>query len=103
MRGYRNQRFTGKNSFYHSSDLRLLLTKVKTSLVPLNFGIYSGFDYGKVWGEQSLTVNPGKVKSWNTSYGGGIFVNAAEMLGANLAVFSSDDGMRIAVGLGFKF
>ncbi len=103
LRGYRNQRFTGKNSFYHSSDLRLLLSKVKTSLVPLNIGIYGGFDYGKVWGSQNLTVHPTPTRNWNTSYGGGLFFNAANMLGANVAIFNSDDGMRLALGLGFKF
>ena len=71
--------------------------------MPLNVGIYGGFDYGTVWGTQNLTVNPGVTKNWNTSYGGGVFFNAANMLGANIAVFNSDDGMRIAIGLGFKF
>ncbi|MCI2230224.1 metallophosphoesterase [Polaribacter sp. MSW13] len=103
LRGFRNQRFTGKNSFYHSSDIRLLLSKVKTSLVPLNIGIYGGFDYGTVWGQQSLTVTPGAFKDWNTSYGGGIFFDAAGMFGANVATFKSIDGMRLAIGLGFKF
>jgi hemolysin activation/secretion protein len=103
LRGYRNQRFTGKNSFYQSTDIRLLLSKIKTRLVPLNIGIYGGFDYGTVWGEQNSTINPNRNKDWNTSYGGGFFFNAANMLGANIAVFNSDDGMRIAVGLGFKF
>ncbi|ARV15398.1 metallophosphoesterase [Polaribacter sp. SA4-12] len=103
LRGFRNQRFTGKNSFYQSTDLRLLLSKVKTSLVPLNIGIYGGFDYGKVWGEQSLTVNPFSSKNWNHSYGGGVFFNAANMLGANIAAFNSNEGLRIAVSLGFKF
>ena len=104
LRGYRNQRFTGKNSFYHSSDIRLLLSKVKTSLVPLNIGIYGGFDYGRVWGQQSLIIQPFLTsREWNTSYGGGVFFDAANMLGANVALFNSTDGMRIAVGLGFKF
>ena len=103
LRGYRNQRFTGKNSFYQSTDLRLLLSKIKTALVPLNIGVYGGFDYGKVWGEQNLTVNPFSSKRWNNSYGGGVFFNAANMLGANIAAFNSDDGLRIAISLGFKF
>ncbi|APG65483.1 phosphoesterase [Tenacibaculum todarodis] len=98
LRGYRNQRFTGKNSFYHTSDVRLLLSTIKTSLVPLNVGIYGGFDYGKVWGTPSLPST-----SFNTSYGAGVFFNAANMLGANIAAFQSEDGMRLAVGLGFKF
>jgi hypothetical protein len=101
LRGYRNQRFTGKNSFYQSSDIRILLSELKTSLVPLNIGLYGGFDYGKVWGGQNPNTN--KTKNWNTSYGGGIFFNAANMLGANVALFNSDDGVRIAAGLGFKF
>jgi hypothetical protein len=103
LRGYRNQRFTGKNSFYQSTDLRLLLSKVKTSLVPLNIGIYGGFDYGKVWGEQRLIVDPFSSKKWSNSYGGGVFFNAANMLGANIAAFNSDEGLRIAVSLGFEF
>ena len=103
LRGFRNQRFTGKNSYYQSTDIRLLLSKIKTRLVPLNVGIYGGFDYGKVWGGEGLTLNPGNAKLWNTSYGGGFFFNVANMLGANIAVFNSNDGMRIAVGLGFKF
>ena len=42
-------------------------------------------------------------KEWNTSYCGGFFFNGAEMSGANFATFFSDDGMRIAISLGFKF
>ncbi|KGL61940.1 metallophosphoesterase [Polaribacter sp. Hel1_85] len=104
LRAYRNQRFTGKNSFYHSSDIRVNIKSVKTGLAPLNIGIYGGFDYGRVWGEQSLTVNPTfTFKNWNTSYGGGVFINAANLLGANLALFNSDDGLRLAISLGFKF
>jgi hemolysin activation/secretion protein len=99
LRGHRNQRFTDKNSFYHTSDVRLLLSKIKTSLIPLNIGIYGGFDYGGVWGGQNLETS----RDWNTSYGGGFFFNAANMLGANIAAFNSNDGIRIAVGLGFKF
>jgi len=103
LRGYRNQRFTGKNSFYQSTDLRLLLTKVKTSIVPLNIGIYSGFDYGRIWGQQNSFINPSVNKNWNTSYGGGVFFNASNMLVANLAAFNSDDGLRVTVNLGFNF
>ena len=104
LRGYRNQRFTGKNSFYHSSDIRLNLRKVKTSILPLNIGIYTGFDYGKVWGEQNLTINPTfNYKYWNYSYGGGVFFNAANLATGNIALFNSDDGLRLSFNLGFDF
>ena len=104
LRGYRNQRFTGKNSFYHSSDIRLNLRSFKTSLVPLHVGVFGGFDYGSVWGQESLTLNPSfKNKKLNTSAGGGVFFNAANMVSGNVSVFNSDDGLRLAFSFGFEF
>ena len=100
LRGYRNQRFTGKNSFYHSSDVRLNLRRFKTSLVPLNIGVFGGFDYGSVWGQQNTTF---KDTSFNTSVGGGVFFNAANMISGNLSIFNSDDGPRLAFTFGFSF
>ena len=97
LRGYRNERFTGKNSFVQSTDLRLNLRRLKTGLLPLNIGIYGGVDYGRVWvdGEDS--------DKWNNSIGGGIFANIAKMATLNLSAFSSDDGLRLAFRLGFGF
>ena len=97
LRGYRNERFTGKSAFVQSTDLRLNLRKVKTSLLPLNIGIYGGLDYGRVWvdGEDSDT--------WNNSIGGGLFFNGADMIVGNISAFSSDDGLRLAFRLGFEF
>ena len=97
LRGYRNQRFTGKSAFYQSTDIRLNLRKVKTGLLPLIIGIYGGIDYGKVWvdGEDS--------NKWNNSYGGGIFANLLNMMSLNLSGFNSNDGLRLAFKLGFGF
>ncbi|AOW20652.1 metallophosphoesterase [Urechidicola croceus] len=104
LRGYRNERFTGSSSFVQSTDLRLNLRKVQTAVIPLNIGIYAGFDYGKVWIEDNLFYNPDfHSENWNTSVGGGIFFNAADVLSGNLAAFNSDDGVRITFGIGFGF
>ena len=97
LRGYRNERFTGKNSFYQSTDVRLNLRKVKTGLLPLNIGIYGGVDYGRVWLDEDNS------KKWNNSIGGGIFANAADMITFQLSYFTADDGGRISFGLGFGF
>jgi len=97
LRGYRNQRFTGKNSLYQSTDIRLNLRKVKTGLLPLHIGVYGGYDYGRVWLEHDITTN------WNSSYGGGVFLNAADMITANLGVFKGDEYARVAFSLGFSF
>lgn len=99
LRGFRNERFTDKNSFYHSSDIRLNLKRFKTNLVPLNIGVFGGFDYGNVWGYQKTTF---KNNNFNTSIGGGVFFNAANMISANVSAFNSEDGVRIAFTFGFS-
>ncbi len=97
LRGYRNQRFTGKSSFYQSTDLRLNLIKVKTALLPLQIGIYGGVDYGRVWldGEDS--------DNWHNSYGGGMFTNASDFMTFQISVFNATEGPRFSFGLGFGF
>lgn len=104
LRGYRNERFTGKSAFYQSTDLRLNLRKVKTGLLPLNIGIYGGFDYGRIWVDNELLQDASfDSNRLNSSVGGGLFVNAANKITANLSIFNSDDEARIAFALGFGF
>lgn len=97
LRGFRNQRFTGNQSFYQNTDLRYSFSSMKTRLIPLRMGLYSGFDYGRVWldGEYS--------KKWHNSYGGGFFITGAELITANVGLFHSADGFRGAFSLGFQF
>ncbi len=105
LRGYRNERFTGKSSFYQSTDLRLNLRKVKTGLLPLNIGIYGGFDYGRVWidSDEFAIQNSFNDNSLNTSVGGGVFLNAANKITGNISLFNSDDDIRFAFAIGFGF
>ncbi len=97
LRGFRNQRFTGKNAFYQNIDLRYNFRKVKTGLLPLQIGMYGGFDYGRIW-----TANDDSEK-WNTSHGLGVFADAAGMFTARLALFYSNEGSRFSFGVGFGF
>tara|TARA_R110000868_G_scaffold125037_2_gene330373 strand:+ start:40953 stop:44678 length:3726 start_codon:yes stop_codon:yes gene_type:complete len=97
LRGFRNQRFTGKSSYYQNTDIRFSLKKKRTNILPSALGFYGGFDYGKVW---MPNVDS---DTWHTSYGGGFFLNAADMISVNLAIFNSEDGARLTFGLGFGF
>ncbi|WP_430411566.1 metallophosphoesterase [Kordia sp.] len=97
LRGFRHERFTGKRAFVQSTDVRWNLRKVRTELLPLNIGVFGGFDYGRVW------IDGDSSNKWNTSLGGGFWVNAADVLTANFSLFNSDDGVRFAFGLGFGF
>nr|WP_314896018.1 metallophosphoesterase [uncultured Flavobacterium sp.] len=98
LRGYRNERFLGNQSFYQSSDLRWNLGKIKRSLLPMSYGILGGFDYGRVWqkGEDS--------DKWHQSFGGGLWLNGLNALTARITYFKNvDEEARIAFGLGFGF
>ncbi len=60
---------------------------------------FGGFDVGRILVDDSLVLVPSfNENSWNTSYGGGIFVNGVDIITANLGIFGSDDGMRIYFG-----
>ncbi|MGI9533273.1 hypothetical protein, partial [Lutimonas sp.] len=73
-------------------------------VVPVEVGIYGGFDIGRVWVDNEVVLSPGQNEDdWNTSVGGGIFLNGADFMTANLGAFSSDDGLRIFFGFGFGF
>ena len=97
LRGFRNQRFTGKTSFYQNTDIRLNFKKMKTGLLPLSLGVYGGFDYGRVW-------MPGmNSNQWHTSYGGGFFLNTANIVSLKIAYFRSVEDSLFSFGLGFGF
>lgn len=97
LRGYRTERFLGKQSFFQSTDLRLKIGKIRQSLLPMQYGILGGYDYGRVWldGEDS--------NKWHQSVGGGLWLNGLNTITARLTYFNGSDGNRIAFGLGFGF
>ena len=99
LRGFNNQRFTGKESFYNSNDIRVRLGRFKLG-IPMKIGVTGGFDYGKVWTPLSTNLN-----RWNTSYGGSVWLSGLDMFTANISYFQSnfEDENRIAFSLGFAF
>ena len=97
LRGYRNERFTGKTTFYHSTDLKLRLKRYITAVAPITIGVYGGFDYGRVW------VDNDNSNTLHTSYGGGFWVGSLNAFALNAGYFLSEEDAIIQVGLGFQF
>ncbi|MGB7785737.1 MAG: metallophosphatase [Salinimicrobium sp.] len=97
LRGYRNHRFNGKRSFYHSTDLRSAVGLVRTKFIPLIIGVSAGFDYGRVW------TDDGNSKKWHNDYGGGVWINGFYALTANFGYYHGDDGNRLTFTLNFKY
>lgn len=96
LRGYRTQRFTGQNSFVGNADVRYSFDKFKTRTLPLQIGIFAGYDLGRVW-----TTNDDS-NVWHNSYGGGFWLSTAESLAGTFNLFNSDDGLRFSFGFSFN-
>lgn len=95
LRGFRNERFLGRHSFYQTSDVRWEVGSAK-GFIPVKYGISGGYDYGRVWlSEQSSS-------RWHTSYGGGLWLNAAELTSIYVNFFHSEDSNRFTFGIGFN-
>jgi hypothetical protein len=104
LRGFRNERFTGKNAFVQTTDIRWNILGLKTGILPISLGVFGGFDYGRIWVDDDLVLDPTfNDDLWNTSMGGGIFINLAQIMTANISAFNSDDGLRLAFKMGFGF
>ncbi|GLB51443.1 hypothetical protein NBRC110019_04820 [Neptunitalea chrysea] len=97
LRGYRNQRFTGRNSLVFNEDVRYSLKDIKTSFLPLRVGVFAGIDYGRVW------IKNDTANKWQHSYGGGMWINILDSVNTDVMLFTSDDGPRFSFAFGFKF
>ena len=97
LRGYRDQRFTGKTAFYQNSDLRVRLSDWKTPILPLKVGVFGGFDYGRVWMPDEDSSD------WKTSYGGGFWLTGAELINFNISLFKAKENAYFQFGFGFQF
>ena len=97
LRAYRFERFSGKQSFFVTSDVRYEIGKISNSLIPAKYGLFTGFDLGRVWLENDFS------NKWHNSYGGGIWINGANVVTGKVSYFQGEDGGRLSVGLLFGF
>lgn len=97
LRGYRDNRFIGKQAFYQYTDLRLDMGKLENPFTPIRYGLFAGFDHGRVWypGEES--------RQWHVSYGGGFWLTFINKLTTKFSYFNSSDTFRFSLGLSLDF
>lgn len=101
LRGYRTERFYGKSSLWHDTDLRLRLGSSYNPALPLTYGLFGSFDYGRVW----LDEYPSKY--WHFNYGGGIWFAPVDILTLAVGAFvpkeKNEEKPRISFQLGYWF
>ncbi|WP_299102146.1 metallophosphoesterase [uncultured Winogradskyella sp.] len=97
LRGFRNERFTGRNSLVGSTDLRYSFNQFKTNTLPLKIGVFGGFDVGRVWLKNENS------DKWHNDYGGGFWITAAESLSGTFNLFNSVEGLRFLFEFNLNF
>ncbi|WP_452225024.1 metallophosphoesterase [Lacinutrix chionoecetis] len=97
LRGYRNERFTGRNSLVGSADFRYSFKSFKTATLPLQFGVFAGGDVGRVWLKGDFS------DKWHNDYGGGFWVSAADSIQGTFNFFNSTEGLRFSFNFGIAF
>lgn len=97
LRGYRAERFTGRNSLVTSADLRYSFPSIRTRLLPLQITVFGGGDLGRVWQKGDFS------DKWHNDYGGGLRITAAKSLSGIFNLFTGEDGSRFSFGFGFNF
>lgn len=97
LRGFRDNRFIGKQSFYQYSDIRWDMGRLNNPFTPLNYGVFAGADHGRVWcpGDNS--------DMWHSSYGGGFWLTLLRKFTGKFSYFGSSDGGRFMFQLGMGF
>lgn len=96
-RGFRNERFAGRTSFYQNIDLRIKLFSWVNYYFPVTMGMFGGYDYGRVWLDNEDST------LWHHSVGGGLWASPFDSAVLTAGYFHSRDGNRVAVSLGFLF
>jgi len=97
LRGFRNERFRGEQSFYHNLDLRLKLFKWNNTIIPMDIGLLGGYDYGRV------RIENDENRQWHTSQTVGLWF---ELLGAMVVqpYYSlNDEQNTFSLKIGFNF
>ena len=97
LRGYRRERFTGKSTLAGNADIRYVFNEIRTSFLPLQLGVFGGGDVGRVW------VPNEDSNKWHNSYGGGFWINAAQIASGQFNLFHGKDGFHFSFGLVTKF
>ncbi len=94
LRGYRNERFSGNSALVFGGDLRYGFNEFKTGLLPIQIGIFTGYDIGRVWADDETS------SIWHDDLGGGLWVNAIDTISGQFGIFAGNEGLRFSFGFG---
>jgi len=97
VRGFRNQRFAGRSSIYHNTELRIKLFNFRSRLFPGKFGVLGFLDYGRVWMDKEIS------NKLHYGYGGGLWISPLGEIAITTTYAISEEENLFKLGFGFFF
>ena len=98
LRGFRDNRFVGKQSFYEYTDLRLDMGRLENPFTPIDYGLFIGADHGRVWYPDEDS------RKWYASFGGGFWLTVFKQVTTKFSYFASNKHEnRFMFELGLSF
>ena len=97
LRGYRNNRFSGRSYVYNNSELRFKVSNFRNYLFTGNFGLFGFFDAGRVFSDSPEKNN------WHTGYGPGIWIDFYNKFLISTGYGISKEGKYFSINSGFAF
>lgn len=97
LRGFRNNRFTGKSYIYQNSELRFKVTNVRNYVFTGNLGVFSFYDSGRVYADNPENSN------WHQAYGPGLWFNLFHKILISGSYGFSKEGQYISLKSGLTF
>lgn len=98
LRGFRRDRFAGRNIFFNNTEVRVTLFDLKRFVIPGSFGILGFYDVGRVWIDTEASTR------WHKGYGGGFwFAPLNKIVGSLSFGFSPEESFQTNLNIGYLF
>ena len=97
LRGFRNNRFSGRSYLYQNMELRFKLTDFRNYIFNGNLGAFGFFDSGRVFSD-----NP-ELNTWHKAFGPGVWLNIFNKFLLSSSYGMSKEGKYITLKGGLTF
>lgn len=97
LRRFYESRFSGRTAAYGNAELRLRLLTLDVFPIPIDVGALAFADVGRVWVENETS------NTWHIGGGGGLWLGLMHDLVGQGLIYSTEDGLGLSAGLGFRF
>ena len=93
LRSFSKERFSGRTAAAGGADIRYSFNQFRTALTPIQIGVFAGYDVGRVWVPNDTS------DVFHSSYGGGFWINTADLLSGTFNLFTGKEGLRFTFGI----